>query len=476
MREKVITFFFFALWLTSLGWPQDVRKAVWAGQFYDARPDMLAKHIDHMLQQAGESALPKDELKAIIVPHAGYVYSGPIAAYAYLLINNTYDTVVIIGTAHRHGFKGCSIYLQGGYQTPLGVAEIDAGLARQLSKATGFKYIPEAHRQEHSIEVQVPFIQKVLPRAKIVPVLMGIPSKKTISKLSNALARVLADKNVLVIASTDMSHFLSKDKAHTVDKETIALIQSQTISPLIRKLERRENIMCGGGGVVSVLLYAQAIGEAHVEILRYADSSAAGGPESQVVGYLSAAVYSRDSETSFSLSSEEKEELIQLAHSAITTYVKENKVINYTSQNPLFLTEKGAFVTLKMKGRLRGCIGFIEPIAPLYQTVIQAAIYAASKDVRFPPVSPKEIKDLEIEISVLSPLRKIKDPNLIQVGKHGLVIAKAGHKGLLLPQVPVEKRWSRKTFLQQICLKAGLPEDAWKADAEIYIFEAFIFH
>ena len=273
-----------------------------------------------------------------------------------------------------------------------------------------------------------------------------------------------------------MSHFLPKDKANALDKGTIKLIQSQNLSPLIKKLERRENIMCGGGGVVSALLYAQALGAAQVEVLRYADSSSAGGPESQVVGYLSAAVYSRGSETSFSLSPEEKKELLQLARSAISSYVKENKVINAKSQNPLLLTKKGAFVTLKKNGMLRGCIGFIEPVAPLYQTVIQAAIYAASKDVRFPPVSPSEIRDLEVEISVLSPLRKIHDPNLIRVGKHGLVIEKAGHKGLLLPQVPVENHWSRKTFLQQTCMKAGLPKDAWKADADIYIFEAVIFH
>lgn len=477
MRKNAFVFFLLILSLPGFIWAQGVRKAVWAGQFYDGRPDVLEKNIEHMLQGAGASTFPVKNLKAIIVPHAGYAYSGSVAASAYQLVKNrSFEAVVIIGTAHRHGFRGCSIYPRGGYQTPLGIADIDVSLAKKLLQASGFKYIPEAHNKEHSIEVQVPFIQKVLPGVKIVPILMGTSSKKTITKLADALVRVLDDEKVLVVASTDMSHFLPKNQANTQDEETIKLIQSQNISPLIKKLERRENIMCGGSGVVSALLYSQAFGAAHVEVLRYADSSDAGGLESQVVGYLSAAVYSHGSEMSFSLSSEEREELLQLAHAAISSYIKEGKVIDYSSQNSLLLTKKGAFVTLKKKGLLRGCIGFIEPVAPLYQTVIQAAIYAASQDARFPLVSPSEIRDLEIEISVLSPLRKIHDTNLIQVGKHGLIIDKAGHKGLLLPQVPVENNWSRKTFLQQTCMKAGLPKNAWKDDADIYIFEAVIFH
>ena len=180
MRKNIFVFFLLIiLSLTGFVWSQGVREAVWAGQFYDARPDVLGKNIEHMLQAVGASTLPAKDLKAIIVPHAGYVYSGSVAACAYQLVKNKpFEAVVIIGTAHRHGFRGCSIYPQGGYQTPLGVAGIDASLAKKLSKASGFKYVSKAHKQEHSIEVQVPFIQKVLPGVKIVPILMGIPSKK----------------------------------------------------------------------------------------------------------------------------------------------------------------------------------------------------------------------------------------------------------------------------------------------------------
>ncbi len=144
--------------------------------------------------------------------------------------------------------------------------------------------------------------------------------------------------------------------------------------------------------------------------------------------------------------------------------------------DPNLLAERGAFVTLKKGGELRGCIGFIEPVASLCETVIQTAVYAATEDPRFTPVTAEELKELEYEISVLTPLKKIDNPQSVQVGKHGLVIAMGRNRGILLPQVPVENNWDREMFLDQACLKAGLPPDAWKKGAEISVFEAIVFH
>jgi AmmeMemoRadiSam system protein A len=194
------------------------------------------------------------------------------------------------------------------------------------------------------------------------------------------------------------------------------------------------------------------------------------------VGYVAAAVYTDRPPSGFSLNTQEKKELLRIANSALEMYVLENQVFNSLTDNPKLVSKKGAFVTLKKRGRLRGCIGFIEPVLPLHQTIIQAAIYAASRDVRFKPVQASELKDIEVEISVLTPLQKINDPKEVEVGKHGLVIAKGDQKGLLLPQVPVENRWSRRTFLEQTCLKAGLPRDAWRTGADMYVFEAIVFH
>jgi AmmeMemoRadiSam system protein B/AmmeMemoRadiSam system protein A len=458
----------------SSAWSQGIRKAVWAGQFYEKKAETLSQQIGQFLENVKMDGRG-GEILALIAPHAGYIYSGQVAAHAYYLIKGKdYESVVIIAPSHRYGFNGCSIYAQGGYETPLGTAEIDEPLAAEISKASGFKHIPKAHQMEHSVEVQIPFIQKTLPQAKIVPIVMGYPTKKTITRLADALIEVLPGKNAMIIVSTDMSHFFPKKKANEADSKTISLIQALETNSLIKKLEGGENIMCGGGPVVSSLLYAQKRGEAKVEILHYADSSQLAG-ESQVVGYLAAAVYSKNPTPNFSLSPEEKNELLRLARSAINQFIRERKIVDYSTENPNFLSKKGAFVTLRKKEFLRGCIGFIEPVLPLYQAVIQTSVYAACRDQRFPPVSEEELDGLEIEISVLSPLEKISDPSLIKVGKHGLFVSKGNKKGLLLPQVPVENNWSRETFLQQACLKAGLPQNTWKSDAEIYVFEAIIF-
>jgi AmmeMemoRadiSam system protein B/AmmeMemoRadiSam system protein A len=477
MKHKIVSIVFIGALAALLSWAQGIRKSVCAGSWYDNQPEALSRQLDQYLLQA-EIHAPAERIVGLIAPHAGYVYSGKIAAHAYRLVfGKNYDTIIVIGTAHRLGFKGCSIYPKGGYETPFGVAAIDETLASEISKASGFTFIPEAHNGEHSVEMQVPFIQKVMPEAKIVPILMGAPSKKTISSLAEAFTKTLHDKKALVIASTDLSHFLSKGKANTVDKATLALIESMDTDTIIKKMGRRENIMCGGGPVAAVLLYAKNIGEANVKVLKYADSSQAGGDESRVVGYMAAAVYAGGSAIpSFSLSPDEKTGLLQIARETLDRFVRSNEVLHTETDNPKFLGPKGAFVTLKKKGALRGCIGFIEPVLPLHQTIVQATIYAASKDARFSPVSSSELKEIDIEISVLTPPQKIVEPREVKVGKHGLIIAKGDRRGLLLPQVPVENGWSRLTFLQRTCQKAGLPKDAWKSGAEIFTFEAIVFH
>lgn len=232
--------------------------------------------------------------------------------------------------------------------------------------------------------------------------------------------------------------------------------------------------MCGGGPVIATLLFAQ--NKATVKILQYADSSKVSGDENSVVGYLAAALVASVPREDFTLSGEEKKELLQLVYSTIELYVRDNKLLNYETKNSNLLEKSGAFVTLKKHGQLRGCIGFIESPLPLYQTIMQAGIHAACRDARFLPITQDELNDLEVEISVLSPLRKISDPQLVKVGKHGLVIVKDGKQGLLLPQVPVENRWDQQTFLEQACLKAGLPKNAWKTSADIFVFEAIVFH
>ena len=454
---------------------QGLRPAAFASQFYTADPARLAAEIEGYLAAAAPAAPPSGKILALIVPHAGYVYSGRTAAAAYALVRGkAIDTVVIIGPSHRVAFEGCSIWPDGGFETPLGVARVDAALAKEIAKASGFRFRPEAFAEEHSVEVQIPFIQKALPGAAIVPIVMGRQTRPAIRTLAAALEKTCLAKNVLVVASTDLSHFLPKAEAQATDAATTVLIRAVNTEGLIRKTEAGENIMCGGGPVAAVLLLARKAGQPRVEVLARTDSSGFGGP---VVGYLAAVVLSGPGEGGeYSLTPEEKIELLRLARASVTEFVERRAAIEDASGRPKFLEPRGVFVTLTKGGDLRGCIGFIEPVAPLGQAVIRAAVYAATEDPRFPPVRPAELKDLKFEISVLTPVREIADPREVTVGRHGLIVSRGGLKGVLLPQVPVENKWDRETFLEQGSLKAGLPPDAWRQGAKLYVFEAIVFH
>lgn len=455
---------------------QGVKPAAFAGQFYPGDPARLGAEVGEFLTAARPAAPPSGKIVALIVPHAGYVYSGRTAAAAYALVmGRTVDTVVIIGPSHRVAFEGCSIWPDGGFETPLGVARVDSALAGAITRAGGFRFRADAFAEEHSVEVQVPFVQKALPGAAIVPIVMGHPTRPTIRALAGALVKTCLAKNVLVVASTDLSHFLPKEEAQVTDARTAALIRAMDTDAIIRKTEAGDNIMCGGGPVAAALLLAEKAGRPRVEILGRTDSSSFGGP---VVGYLAAAVLAGESPEAaeFSLTPEEKEELLRLARAAVTEFVERRSVIEDTSGRAKFAEPRGVFVTLRKNGELRGCIGFAEPIAPLRRAVVQAAIYAATEDPRFPPVKPVELKDINVEVSVLTPVREITDARKVEVGRHGLVVSRGERRGLLLPQVPVENGWDRETFLDQASLKAGLPPDAWRRGAKLFVFEAIVFH
>jgi len=453
---------------------QGLRPAVFADQFYPADPVRLAADIDGYLAAAAPAA--SGRLVGIVVPHAGYKYAGRTAAAAYALVRGqAIDTVVIVGPSHRFGFEGVSVWPDGGFETPLGTARVDADLARAIAKASGFRFRPEAFAEEHSVEVQVPFVQRVLPGAAIVPIVMGAQTETTIRALAAALAKACRGRKVLVVASTDLSHYLPEKEARSTDAATAALLEGVETGTLIRKIEAGENIMCGGGGVASLLLYAAKAGRPEVKVLARTDSASFGGP---VVGYLAAAVRMRDQAgpDAFALTADEKADLLKMARASLTAFLERGATIDDLSGREKFRTPRGAFVTLTKDGDLRGCIGFIEPVMPLGQTVIRCAVYAATEDPRFPPVAASELGRLRVEISVLTPVREIADPGLVKVGVHGIIVERDGRKGLLLPQVPVENGWDRETFLAQASLKAGLPADAWKHGAKLSVFEAIVFH
>ena len=465
-------------WIAVSAAGQEIKEPVWAGKFYSSDPRELAESIGQFLRGVDSKPGIAGDIRALVIPHAGYEYSGRTAAFAYALIQGrAYDAVAVIGPSHRYGFRGISVYPKGGLKTPLGIASVDEALAAEISKRAGARFLPEAFEAEHSVEVQIPFLQITLPGVKIVPIIMGFPDGRTVQVLAEALAAAGAGKKILVIASSDMSHFLSKPEANATDAGTIDLIRELKADKILKRMQAGDNILCGGGPVAVAIRYAQALGGVRAELLKYSDSADTGGDTSRVVGYGAIALASEETPAApdFKLSGAEKKDLLKLARSAVSSYVLDNKILEKIPRTPGFDTKRGVFVTLKIGGRLRGCIGFIEPVLPLAQAVVQAAVHAASQDPRFNPVTREELSRLEYEISVLTPLMEVKNPSSIRVGRHGLVVAMDGRSGLLLPQVATENGWDRETFLRQTCFKAGLAPDAWKKGARIFSFEAIVF-
>lgn len=470
---------------------EKVRKAVYAGSWYPGNAAQLGRAVDGYLDNAKKS--PKSgKVMALIAPHAGYRFSGQVAAYSYKQLEGMkFDAVVLVGSSHHYAFRGASVYESGVYRNPLGDVEIDNEIARQLiNENESIKFFPMAHLQEHSLENQIPFLQKMLPGTKIVPILMQDFSKSNCEMLSNALASVLRGKNVLLVASTDMSHFPAYDEAVKADKFTLAavrtmdtdLIQKQLNGYLGSGVRELKCMLCGRGPVLVVMDAAKKLGANSVEILKYANSGdVPGGEKDRVVGYMAAMLYdsgnSEEKAMDAPVDDEQQKILLELARESIETYLKTKKKMKPDIQDERLKVEQGAFVTLRKHGALRGCIGHIIPIEPLQDTIANMAVAAATEDPRFPTVTLKELEDIEIEISVLSIPRRVQNADEIEMGKHGVIVRKGYRQGVFLPQVATETGWDRKTFLEHLCYsKAGLPRDAWKdKDTELHIFTAQLF-
>jgi AmmeMemoRadiSam system protein B/AmmeMemoRadiSam system protein A len=464
--------------------PGLVRKPAVAGSFYPEDPKELQTMVDAFLQ-------PVDSLDGepigLIVPHAGYVYSGWVAAYGFKQLEGVhYDTIVIIGPNHQDPtFEDISVYAQGAFETPLGVVPIDEEVAQALIDSDErIVFDADVHAQEHSVEVELPFLQRVLGNVKIVPIIIGQPTAENVEILSSALAKVLPGKKALLIASSDMSHYPAYEEAVRVDTATLAALETGDPQALLTTIQDNMasgvanllTCLCGEGPVLVVMEVAAQLGANQVTILQYAnsaDSPYVAGDRSRVVGYGSVMLWRYEPPD---LSADEKSKLLSIARESIAQYLKDGTLPQFEVSEPNLTRKSGAFVTLEEAGELRGCIGHVVAQEPLYVTVQQAAVSAATQDPRFPPLTAEELGEITIEISVLSPLRRITDVQDIEIGTHGLVIVAEGRSGLLLPQVATQEGWSRDEFLNAVCQKAGLPEDAWRTGgAALYSFTAIVF-
>lgn len=458
--------------------PPSLQKAVVAGAFYPSDKKQLEQRIDVLLKEA-EGKVQKNSQAplGLVVPHAGYDYSGRVAAVAYRQIaGKPYKTVFILGPSHYAPYQGVSIYPYGAWETPLGRVPIDEQSAASLMEQCSFvRYLAPAFEREHSVEVQLPFLQKVLENFKIVPLVIGKMSGPELRSLADYLATRIEQNpgRVLVIASSDLSHYHPYHEANAMDRTTLKLIEAVDLRTLRKSMESGTSELCGSQAVTTLMRVAENTG-ARARLLEYANSGDVSGDRVRVVGYGVVGFY--PAEPNIALSEKEQKILLQIARRTLEGQAMGNGIPRIDVVAEKLMEKRGVFVTLQKKAMLRGCIGYVKPVQPLAMAVSEMTIAASSHDPRFPAVDSAELKDIRIEISVLSSMKRVRDTAEIKVGQHGLYITKGDNAGLLLPQVASSTGWNREEFLNQTCIKAGLPPAAWKEkDAQTYVFSAQIF-
>lgn len=475
-----------------------VREAAVAGSFYPADGVRLKKAVEAFLEEArpprGQRPL------GLIVPHAGYVFSGQILADGFRQAQgHPYDTVVILATNHTADpFPGASVFGGKAYRTPLGTIPADEELGRALREADpAFACRPEAHLKEHAEEVPLPFVQVLFPRARVLTAVVGTDDGTLCRRLGEVLAQRLLDRKVLLVASSDLSHYPPYGEAVDMDRKTLEAAAS--LNPLLfRTVTEREErrgrpglgtCACGRGPILVLLHAFRELGARRGIVVSYANSGdTVFGEEGRVVGYGAVAFTAEEGPCDLSgfsmpvppegtptLSATDRQALLHLARRVLDRLFLTDTVPLPRPDSPALRAPRGAFVTLKKKGELRGCIGRMVPDTPLALTVARMAVQAALNDPRFPPVKSWECPSLQIEISVLTPMAPVSGPGAVVVGRDGVLLEKDGRSAVFLPQVAPEAGWTREELLGQLCRKAGLAEDCWKRGARLSTFQADVF-
>ena len=465
-----------------------VRPAVCAGSWYPGDRAALAAEVDRLLDQTQPPALT-DKPLAVIAPHAGYRYSAPIAAAAYACLRGRhYRRVIVLAFSHREagGYQGADVPKDlTAYATPLGDVPIDREYCDKLLKEPLYAAHPGLGSEEHSLELQLPFLQRTLKDFKLVPILLGRTTDAQCARLAQSLTPLLDDETLLVVSS-DFTHYGSNfrylpfrenapEKLRELADAAARPLQTCDYDGFVEHLETTRDTICGREAIRLLLRVLSMRGGAQAVRAGFDLSGNLTSDWSSSVTYQSF-VFTR---VPGSLTGADRDELLRLARLTVARFLRGDgpPEINASQLGAGAKREGACFVTLQNHGQLRGCIGNMEARGPLYQAVIDNAI-AACKDFRFvdQPVTVAELEDLHIEISYLTPMHEIKNVNEIVIGRHGLLISRFGQRGVLLPQVAYERGWTRAEFLAQTCRKAGLPMDAWKdSAATLNTFEAEVF-
>lgn len=498
--------------------PARIAETTFAGDWYSGRPEVLRREMKDWLNAAAAPAAQTAAdrpICALIVPHAGYAYSGAVAAHAYRAVQGrSFSRVVLLGPAHYtriiHRVRVESATL---CRTILGDLEVDRDFTARLLKYPVFVEGPEKPSGEHSIELQYPWLQAVLGAPKIVPLICGALDSHSIHEAAGAL-RMECDEQTLLVVSSDFTHYGPRfdfvpfppeeapARLPRLDLEVFEQVKQKNIRGLMHTLDRTGATVCGRDplSVLTVML-----GEQHeVERSAYDTSGRLTGDWENSVSYLSAIVRGawtpvppipaarkriagepdipEDASAAWKPDSEDQTTLLRIARKAIEWYLARRRRPTLRDMGVLHSTvglrrHAGAFVTLHKGGDLRGCIGEILPSRAVAEAVLDQALNSAFRDPRFPPVEQEELKGLSLEISVLEPPHDIASPEEYIVGKHGIILSQRNRSAVFLPQVATEQHWDRETVLNHLAVKAGLEPDAWREPgAQLSVFEAVVFH
>jgi len=417
-----------------------IRNPVVAGQFYPKAPEQLKEMINTFVDEKAA----KEDVVGFIAPHAGYMYSGHVAGAVISRVKFK-DTFIIMGPNHTGQGKPLSIMTDGSWKTPLGEVGIDTELGKKILAVSG--HLEEdhlAHQYEHSIEVQLPFLQYFKPDIKIVPILLSYTSDEVYKEIGRGLARAIKEsgEGVVILASSDMTHYESQESARRKDNQAIEAILELNEDELLKRVHELDISMCGYAPAVSLISAAKELGASGAELVSYRTSGDTTGDYSAVVGYAGVLIKAMSP-------------LTRLAREAVENYIRKGKVIKPEKLTPAMRKQAGVFVSIHKRGGLRGCIGTFEPQQEnVAQEIIINAISSATRDPRFPPVAPVELKDLEYSVDVLTRPRPVADKDRLDPKKYG-VIAECGlRRGLLLPDL--EGVDSVDEQIDICCQKAGI--------------------
>ncbi len=469
-----------------------VREPARAGQWYPTDPAALDAEVDRLF-----AGVPKDNPTytldpfVIIAPHAGYAYSGRTAAHAFAgLRPNQFELVIVIGTSHSFQSGVVALSPADHFKTPLGIIPVDRGLTERLAKADRrFVQSAEIHAPEHSIEAELPFLQKKLKSFLLLPVLTATNDLAALDTFAKELVKAIEaiKKRTLIVVSTDLSHYHDYETARQMDDETLRLMSEGKWDELRRKIFSGACEACGFYAVHIASRVLEHYGVTRGTVVK-AENSGDAVRESRpggVVGY-GAVIFEKKGVASAKESSAikaqtneaERKYLLELARKSIEYTLETGKP--YQPPKPadgILTAPRAVFVTLKKNGDLRGCIGHLEAVMPLYQAVADRAHAAAFYDPRFRPVRKEEMKEIDIEISILTPPRKINDYRTIVLKRDGVIVRNGNRGGVFLPQVAEETGWGLDTFLGELCSqKAGLPWTCYKdKSSELSVFQVELF-